>query len=104
MHCFSGDKNFAKKSIELGFLISFAGTVTYSKAQNLHETAKWINLNNMLIETDCPWLAPQSMRGKRNEPSYVRYVAEKVATIKEISLDEVEKITTDNAVKMFNLK
>jgi TatD DNase family protein len=103
MHCFSVDKDFAKKSIQLGFLISFAGTVTYSKAQNIHETAKWINLKNMLIETDCPWLAPQSMRGKRNEPSYLPSIAQKIADLKQLTIKEVAQTTTENAQKIFNI-
>jgi TatD DNase family protein len=103
MHCFSGDKDFAKKSIQLGFLISFAGTVTYSKAQNIQETAKWINLENMLIETDCPWLAPQSMRGKRNESSYLPSIAQKIADLKQLTVKEVADATTENAQKIFNI-
>ncbi|MCW3997206.1 MAG: TatD family hydrolase [Candidatus Bathyarchaeota archaeon] len=103
MHCFSGDKDFAKKSIRLGFLISFAGTVTYSKAQNIQETAKWINLENMLIETDCPWLAPQSMRGKRNESSYLPSIAQKIADLKQLTVKEVADATTENAQKIFNI-
>ena len=103
MHCFSGDKIFAKKSIELGFLISIAGPVTYPKAHNLHEIIKWLDLKDILIETDCPWLAPQSMRGKRNEPSYLPVIAEKIAELKQLTVEEVAYKTTENARKMFNI-
>lgn len=104
MHCYSGDIDFAKKSIQLGFLISFAGTVTYSKAHKLHETAKWINLKDMLIETDCPWLAPQSVRGKRNEPGYLPSIAQKIADLKQLSLKEIAQATTENAKNFFSVK
>lgn len=104
MHCFSADISFAKKCIQLDFLISFAGNITYSKAYKLHETAKWINLDKMLIETDCPWLTPQSMRGKRNEPSYLPQIAQKIAELKQISIKEIAKETTKNAKKIFNIK
>lgn len=104
MHCFSADIVFAKKCIQLGFFISFAGNITYPKAYNLHETAKWINLKDMLIETDCPWLAPQEMRGKRNEPSYLPSIAQKIAELKQISIKEIAKETTENAKKIFDIK
>lgn len=104
MHCFSADISFAKKCIQLGFLISFAGNITYSKAYNLHKTAKWINLDKMLIETDCPWLAPQSVRGKRNEPSYLPKIAQKIAELKQVSIKEIAQETTNNAKKIFNIK
>lgn len=104
MHCFSADISFAKKCIQLGFLISFAGNITYSKAYNLHKTAKWINLEKMLIETDCPWLAPQSVRGKRNEPSYLPKIAQKIADLKQISIKEIAEETTKNAKKIFSIK
>ncbi len=104
MHCFSGDIDFAKKSIQLGFLISFAGPITYSKSYNLHELAKWIDLKDVLIETDCPWLAPQSVRGKRNEPSYLPKIANKIADLKKITIKEVGQTTTENAKRFFNLE
>lgn len=104
MHCFSGDIEFAKKSIKLGFLISFAGPITYSKSYSLHEVAKWINLKDMLLETDCPWLAPQLVRGKRNEPSFLPQIADKIAALKKITIKEIAQSTTENAQRIFNLK
>ena len=104
MHCFSGDLGFAQKSIELGFLISFAGNITYPKAVNLHEIVKQINLEHMLMETDCPWLTPQSVRGKRNEPSYLPRVAHKIAELRKLSVNEIAQATTENSKKIFNIK
>jgi TatD DNase family protein len=104
MHCFSADLEFAKKCIQLGFFVSFAGTITYPKAYNLHETAKGINLKDMLIETDCPWLAPQKMRGKRNEPSYLPSIAQKIAELKQINIEEIANETTENAKRIFDIK
>ena len=104
MHCFSGDLGFAEKSIELGFLISFAGNITYPKALNLHKIVKQINLEHILIETDCPWLAPQSVRGKRNEPSYLPRVANKIAELRKLSVNEIAQTTTENSKKIFNIK
>ena len=104
MHCFSGNIEFAKKSIQLGFLISFAGPITYSNSHSLHEVARWINQKDMLIETDCPWLAPKSVRGKRNEPSYLPQIAKKIADLKKINIKEVAQFTTENAQRIFNLR
>lgn len=101
MHCFSGDLEFAFDSIANGFYISFAGNITYPKAENLRKIAKEISIDNILIETDCPWLAPQKMRGKRNEPKYVQYVAEEIARIKSMSLEEIGETTTGNFRKLF---
>ncbi len=103
MHCFSSDIQFAKKSIDLGFLISFAGNLTYPKASNLHDTAKSMDLQNMLIETDSPWLTPQHMRGKRNESSYLPYVAQKIGELKHVTVEEVAHFTSLNAKKIFNI-
>ena len=104
LHCFSGDLDFAQKSIDLEFLISFAGNITYPKANNLREIVKQINLENILIETDCPWLAPQSVRGKRNEPSYLPIIAQEIAELKNLSLEEIAQATTKNSKKIFNIK
>ena len=103
MHCFSSDIPFSKKSIDLGFLISFAGNLTYPKANNLHETAKSVDLKSMLIETDSPWLTPQSMRGKRNESSYLPYIAQKIGDLKHTTVKEVAQLTSENAKKIFNI-
>jgi len=103
MHCFSSDITFAKRSIDLGFLISFAGNLTYPKALNLHDVAKSVDLQNMLIETDSPWLTPQNMRGKRNESSYLPQVAQKIGELKHETVDEVAQLTSINAKKIFNI-
>lgn len=102
-HCFSGDLAFAQRAIEAGFYISFSGIVTFPKAHDLQGVVSRIPLDRVLIETDCPYLAPQPVRGKRNEPAYVRYVAQTIAEIKELSLDDVARITTRNAKKIFGL-
>jgi len=104
MHCFSGDKEMAEQCIRLGFLVSFAGTITYPSAMKLREVAKWIDLGKILLETDSPWLAPQALRGKRNEPSFLPLIAEKVASIKGTSLGDLAEATTKNAVEIFKLK
>jgi TatD DNase family protein len=103
MHCFSGSKEMAQQCIDLDFLISFAGTVTYPKAHGLREIAKWVDLKNVLLETDCPWLAPQEMRGKRNEPSFLPIIAQEIANLKRISVHDLAKTTTRNAEEILKL-
>lgn len=102
-HCFSSTVEDAKKAIDLGFYIGIDGPVTYKKAFDTVELVKNIDLKHILIETDSPYLAPVPFRGKRNEPSYVRFVAEKIAEIKNISLDEVIHQTSLNAKMLFNI-
>jgi len=102
VHCFSGDSNFLKECLNLGFLISFTCNVTYKKAQNLREIIKITPLDKLLLETDAPYLSPEGFRGKRNEPVQVRLLAEFVADIKGIKLEEVAKVTTENARSLFN--
>jgi len=101
MHCFSGSVEVARQCIEMNFLISLGGPVTFKNAKKPKEVAKEIPLSHLLIETDCPYLTPHPFRGKRNEPSYVKYVAEAIAEIKNVSFAEVAKTTTENAKKMF---
>jgi len=103
MHCFSGNKEMAEQCVKSDFYISFAGPVTFPNAHKLHEIAKWIDLNRILLETDSPWLAPQDMRGKRNEPAFLPFIARKIAKLKGISTDEVAEATTDNAKEIFQL-
>ncbi len=103
IHCFSGNKAFAQQCIDLGFRISFAGNVTYPKAHELHEAAEWVDLKHVLIETDCPWLTPQEMRGKRNESSFLPLTAQKIADLKHISVAELAEITTRNAEEILKL-
>jgi TatD DNase family protein len=103
MHCFSGNKEYAKQCIDLGFLISFAGPVTYTKAHDLHEVAHWIDVKNVLLETDCPFLAPQTMRGKRNEPSFLPLTAQRIAELKNMKIEDLARATTLNAEKFLDL-
>jgi TatD DNase family protein len=103
MHCFSGSKEMAQHCIELGFKISFNGTITYPKNHELREIAEWINLKSILLETDCPWLAPQDMRGKRNEPSFLPMIAREIANLKRISVDDIAETTTRNAEETLKL-
>ncbi|MDP2812162.1 MAG: TatD family hydrolase [bacterium] len=105
VHCYVGDMERAKKFVKAGFYLGFTGIVTFEKkSEYLQEIAKWIPVDKLLIETDCPWLTPVPHRAKRNEPIYVRYVAEKIAEIKGIPVDEVIEISGNNAIKLFNLK
>ena len=103
MHCFSGDYEFAKAIIDLGMFISIPGIVTFKNASRLHRVVKDIPLENMLIETDGPFLSPHPYRGKRNEPANVLFTAEAIARIKEISIDKVANQTSLNTQKLFNL-
>jgi TatD DNase family protein len=99
-HCFGGDERQAKKIIELGFMLGIGGVVTYKNA-GLARVLENISLEHLVLETDAPYLTPVPFRGKRNESSYLRYVAEKLAEIKMVSVEEVEKVTTTNAKKIF---
>ena len=101
LHCFSGDLKMAKQCLELGFYLSFTGTITYPKNDTIREIIKEIPIDRMLIETDCPYLSPQKFRGKRNEPAYVRYTAEKLAEIKGLSIEDVARITSRNCHDLF---
>ncbi|OEG00282.1 hydrolase TatD [Vulcanibacillus modesticaldus] len=101
MHSFSGSVEMAKECIEMGFYISFSGPVTFKNAKKPKEVASNIPLERILIETDSPYLTPEPFRGKRNESSYVRYIAEKIAELRGMDIEEIEKITTENAKKVF---
>ncbi|MDN4495394.1 TatD family hydrolase [Ureibacillus aquaedulcis] len=103
MHCFSGSVETARECIDMNFMISLGGPVTFKNARQPKEVAKEIPLEHLMIETDAPYLAPHPYRGKRNEPSFVPLVAEEIARQKELSVDEVAKATTSNAIKFFNL-
>jgi TatD DNase family protein len=104
IHCFSGDYEMAKECIKMGFYISIPGTITFKNAGRFQEIIRNLPLESLLIETDAPFLAPVPFRGKRNEPSYVRYTAQKVAEIKRISFDKVAELTTENALRVYRLK
>ncbi len=105
IHCFSGDYDFAKKMLDLNFLISFTGNITYKKPNDeVLEAIKKIPLGSIMIETDCPYLAPEPYRGQRNEPAYVIEVAQKIADIKKIPLATVENSTTKKAIQFFGIE
>jgi TatD DNase family protein len=104
IHCFSGDYEMAKECIEMGFTISVPGTVTFKNRDEFHEIIKRLPLESLLIETDAPFLAPVPFRGKRNEPSYVQYTAQKIAEIKNVSFEEVAEATTKNTLRVYRLK
>ena len=101
MHCFTETSEVARRAIEMNFLISFSGIVTFKNAVGLKEVARAVPLENMLIETDSPYLAPVPFRGKTNQPAYVRYVAEEIARLKGISTEAVAEATTANFFRVF---
>jgi TatD DNase family protein len=103
MHCFSGSAETALECINMNFYISLGGPVTFKNAKKPKEVAAAVPLDHLLIETDCPYLAPHPYRGKRNEPSYVKLVAEQIAEIKQLTIEEVSQATTENAKKLFGI-
>lgn len=103
IHCFSSeDMEFAKQCLDLGLYISISGIVTFKKAVSLQDIVRFLPLDRILVETDSPYLAPVPFRGKRNEPAFVKHVAEMVATLKDIPLSEVETKTTENFFRLFS--
>ncbi|XYQ02298.1 TatD family hydrolase [Bacillus safensis] len=103
MHCFTGSLETAKACMEMNFYISFGGPVTFKNAKKPKGVVKEIPSDKLLIETDCPYLTPVPFRGKRNEPSYVKYIAEQIAELREISFEELAELTTKNAKKVFRI-
>ena len=103
MHCFSGSAEFAIQCAKEGFYIALGGVVTFKNAKKMKEVAQVIPLENLLVETDSPYLTPVPFRGKRNEPSFVKYSAEEIAKLRECSLDEIADATTKNAMKVFQI-
>lgn len=101
MHCFSGDQSFADAALDLNFYLAFGGVLTFKNAPVQQQVAQNVPLERILLETDSPYLAPVPFRGKRNEPAYVRYVADKLAELRRLSVAEVADITTANAHKLF---
>jgi TatD DNase family protein len=101
IHCFTEDYDTAARCLDLGFYISFSGIVTFRNADSLREVAGRVPLERLLIETDSPYLAPVPHRGKQNEPAFVRHVAEKIAELREMSVDEVARVTTENFFRLF---
>jgi TatD DNase family protein len=102
-HCFSGSKELAEKAVELGFMVSFSGIVTFKKAEELREAARQVPLARLLIETDCPYLTPIPYRGKRNEPAYVVKVARCLADLHELDMEVMGDLTSDNFHRLFGL-
>ncbi len=103
LHCFSGDWVMARECLNLGFHISLAGPVTFPNGLTAQEVAKLAPLDRLLIETDCPYLAPTPHRGKRNEPAHVRLVAEKIAALRRMPLERLAEVTRENGIKLFGL-
>lgn len=104
MHCFGGTAQMAEELMKIGFYISFAGNVTFKKADDLREAARVVPLEKLLIETDCPYLAPVPLRGKRNEPAFVVETAKFLAEFKGVQLEELARVTTENFFHVFRLK
>ncbi|MFK7967594.1 MAG: TatD family hydrolase [Rickettsiaceae bacterium] len=102
IHCFTASENFARKVLDLGFYISIAGIITFKNAEELRSIVKFIPLDRLLLETDSPYLAPVPQRGKTNEPSYVKYVAQVISDLKEVTLEECAEQTTKNFFTLFS--
>lgn len=103
IHCYSYSPEMAKEYVKMGFYIGIGGVVTFKNAKKLKKTVEELPLEHIVLETDCPYMAPEPMRGKRNDSSLLVYVAEKIAELKGVSVDEVIKITTKNAEKLYHL-
>jgi TatD DNase family protein len=103
VHCFTSNWDFAKKMIDRGFYISFSGIITFKKADDVREVVKKIPTEWYLVETDCPYLTPEPFRGKRNEPAYVRYTAQRIAEIKGLTLEDVARTSSLNTKRLFRL-
>lgn len=103
LHCFTGTVEHARRGLDLGFMISFAGNVTFPKAQNIRDAAQLVPLDRMLIETDCPYLAPLPHRGKRNEPAFVVETARQIGELRGLSAEEIGRQTAQNFYRFFKL-
>jgi len=103
LHCFTGNWSHASRALDMGFMISFAGNVTFPKAEQIRDAAKQVPLDRMLIETDCPYLAPVPHRGKRNEPAFVRETARQIAELRGLSIEEIGDQTSGNFYRFFSL-
>lgn len=103
LHCFTGDWKHAEQSLDMGFMISFAGNVTFPKAQQIRDAARQVPIDRMLIETDCPYLAPVPHRGKRNEPAFVKETARQIGELRGMSTEDAARQTTQNFYRFFSL-
>ncbi len=104
LHCYSGSVEMAREILDWGMYIAFGGTLTFKNARKVREVAKYVPIEQIVIETDCPYLAPEPNRGKRNSSLYIHYVAEMLAEIKGISRDEAERITCENAKRVYRIE
>ncbi|MBO5409415.1 MAG: TatD family hydrolase [Clostridia bacterium] len=102
-HCYSGSLEIAKELVKLGYYISFSGTVTYKNAKNVKEVAKWIPSDKYLIETDCPYLSPEPLRGTRNDSSNLKYTAQHIAELRNVSVEQVVRETNGNTKRLFGI-
>ncbi len=103
LHCYTGSVESAREYLSMGFYISFSGSVTFKNAHHLQDVARYVPTDRLLVETDSPYLAPVPMRGKRNEPAYVRYIAEKVAELRGVSVEELTAQTTANVERLYRI-
>jgi TatD DNase family protein len=103
IHCFSGDYRMAHKCLDMGFYISIPGAITFGKSEKLQEVVRQVSIDSLLLETDAPYLTPHPYRGKRNEPAHVIHTARKVAEIKNLSLEDVARITSRNSRTVFGI-
>lgn len=103
LHCFSGSAETAVELVKMGFYIAFGGALTFKNARKTIEAARAVPTERLLVETDCPYMTPVPFRGKRNEPAYVRYAAEKLAEVKEVPVEEIVRVTEENAKRFFGL-
>ena len=103
LHCFTGNWAQAKRALDMGFMISFAGNLTFPKAQQIRDAALQVPIDRMLIETDSPYLAPVPNRGKRNEPAFVKHTAQKLAELRGLTAEEIGRQTSGNFYKFFKL-
>ena len=103
LHCFTEDRETAGKLLDLGFYISFSGIVTFRNAEQLRDAARYVPLDRLLVETDSPYLAPVPHRGKENQPAMVRDVAEYMAVLKGVAVEELAQVTTDNFARLFHI-
>jgi TatD DNase family protein len=104
MHCFGGSLQMAEQAIELGFFISFAGNLTFKNADDLRDIARQLPLERLLVETDCPYLTPVPFRGKRNEPARVVETAKFLGDLKNVTLEEVGRVTSENFTRLFGVR
>ncbi len=104
MHCFSGSYEVAKQVLDLGLYIAIGGVVTFKNAKKTVEVIEKMDLSKLILETDCPYLAPEPFRGKLNMPAYVKYTAQKIGEIRGLTLEEIAEITFNNSTKLFNIQ